>query len=71
MLTRMPKVGETIRIEPSGCEYEVLDVDENIVTYDHFLEEHEEWNCLIARFDTNSEGNITWNENVTIVGEEP
>lgn len=69
MLTRMPKIGERLKLSPSGKEVTVLEVDGNIAIYDEWLPKHNEWNRLIARFDTNSDGNITWNENATIIEE--
>jgi hypothetical protein len=65
----MPKVGEQLSLSPSGKEVTVLEADGNIVIYDEWLPDHNEWNRLIARFDTNSAGKIEWNKNATIIDE--
>ena len=64
----MVKVGNIVK-DSNGDNWTIIKVDGNIAFYDKWLEDHSEFNCFIAQFETYGEGITGFNKNMTLVSE--
>ena len=65
-LGKMVKVGDRVR-DSEGDVWTIVELDGNIAFYDQWLDEHKQYNCFIAQFETYGEGITDFNKNMTLV----